>query len=120
VESETYPIKAAGLRADFARNDNVPFIDIVATHNPQNGQVALFMLNRDTTGERDITVNWQSPTPSRVLACQTLTGRDLKALNTFDQPNAVVPRALDAPAAGASMTFRLPAGSYTVAHLATS
>ena len=118
VESETYPIRAAGLRADFARDDQVPFLDVVATHNPKNGQVALFMLNRDTTRERDVTIAWQSPTPSRVLACQTLTGRDLKAINTFDQPNNVVPRNLDAPQAGSSMTFRLPAGSYTVAHLA--
>jgi len=84
------------------------------------GQVALFMLNRDTTAERDVTIAWQSPTPSKVLACQTLTGRDLKALNTFDQPSNVAPRILDAPQASSSMTFRLPAGSYTVAHLATS
>jgi alpha-L-arabinofuranosidase len=120
VESETYPIRAAGLRADFARNAEVPFLDVVATHNPADGQVALFMLNRDTTREREATIAWQSPTPSRVLACQTLTGRDLKARNTFEQPNTVVPAKLDAPQAGPSMTFRLPAGSYTVAHLATS
>jgi alpha-L-arabinofuranosidase len=119
VESETYPIKADGLRADFARNEQVPFLDVVATHNPQNGNVALFLLNRDTTAERDVTINWQSPTPSRVIECQTLTGRDMKAINTFEQPNNVVPRKLDAPQPGASMTFRLPAGSYTVAQLAT-
>ena len=119
VESETYPIRALGLRADFARNEEVPFLDVVATHDPRNGQVALFMLNRDTTRERDITITWQSPTPSRVMVCQTITGRDLKAINTFDQPSNVVPKNLDAPNAGASMTFRLPAGSYTVAQMAT-
>lgn len=31
VESDTYPISAAGLQADFARNGDVPFVDIVAT-----------------------------------------------------------------------------------------
>jgi alpha-N-arabinofuranosidase len=120
VESETYPIRAEGLRADFARNEQVPFLDVVATHNPQNGEVALFMLNRDTSGERDVTFTWQSPSPSRVLSCQTLTGRDMKAINTFDQPSNVVPKNLDAPQASGSMTFRLPPGSYTVAQLATS
>jgi alpha-L-arabinofuranosidase len=119
VQSETYPIKADGLRADFARNEQVPFLDVVATQNVANGQLALFMLNRDTSGERDITITFQAPTPSRVLACQTLTGRDLKAINSFDKPNTVVPSKLDAPQAGSSMTFRLPAASYTVAHLAT-
>jgi alpha-N-arabinofuranosidase len=120
VESEMYPIKGEGLSADYARDEQVPFLDVVATHNPQNGQVAIFMLNRDTTRERDVTITWQSPTPSKVLACLTITGNDLKARNTFEQPNNVVPRRLDAPQPGSSMTFRLPAGSYTVAHLATS
>jgi alpha-N-arabinofuranosidase len=120
VESETYPIRAAGLRADFARDEQVPFVDVVATYDAKRGQAALFMLNRDTSGERDITVTWQSPVPSKVLACQTLTGKDLKAQNTFERPTNVVPGKLDAPQAGASMTFRLPPGSYTVAHLAVS
>jgi alpha-N-arabinofuranosidase len=120
VESETYSIKSDGLRADFARDEQVPFLDVVATHNPQNGQVAIFMLNRDTTREREVTIAWQSPTPSKVLACQTMTGPDLKARNTFEQPNHVVPRNLDAPQTGSSMTFRLPPGSYSVAHLATA
>ncbi|HJZ96118.1 MAG TPA: alpha-L-arabinofuranosidase C-terminal domain-containing protein [Candidatus Solibacter sp.] len=117
VVSETYPIRAEGLRADFARNDQVPFLDIVATHNPGNGQVALFMLNRDTSGERELSITWQNLTPTRVLACQTLTGRDLKAANTFEEPNRVAPSNLDAPRAGSTMSFRLPAASYTVAHL---
>jgi alpha-L-arabinofuranosidase len=120
VESETYPIKGEGLRADFARDEQVPFLDVVATHDPQNGQIAIFMLNRDTTRERDVAIAWQSPTPSKVLACQTITGPDLKALNTFEQPNRVIPRSLDAPQPGSSMTFRLPAGSYSVAHLASA
>ena len=61
VESETYPIRATGLRADYARDEQVPFLDVVATHDPKNGQAALFMLNRDTTAERDVTIAWQSP-----------------------------------------------------------
>ena len=66
------------------------------------------MLNRDLGAERDVTINWRDLTPSRVLACQTLTGSDLKAFNTFDRPNNVVPRALDAPNPASAMTFRLP------------
>jgi len=119
VESETYPISADGLQADFARDDQVPYIDVVATLDPQNGQAALLMLNRDLQAERELVIEWRDPTPTRVLACQTLTGADLKAFNTFEQPDLVAPRALDAPAASARMTFKLPRQSYTVAHLAT-
>ena len=78
------------------------------------------MLNRDLESEREIILEWREPTPTRVLVCETITGSDLKATNTFEQPNKVVPRALDAPPTGARMTFKLPARSYTVVQLATS
>ena len=120
VESETYPIRAAGLQADFARNDQVPFVDIAATIDAANGQAAVLMLNRDTSGEREVSLEWGDVRPTRVLACETLTGADLKAFNTFEQPRKVAPQALDAPAAGGRMTFKLPAASYTVAHLAVT
>ena len=82
--------------------------------------MCLLALNRDLQGERDLVVDCRDLTVSRVLASQTLTGTDLKAFNTFERPNLVAPRALEAPRPGASMTFRLPARSYSVVHLATS
>jgi alpha-L-arabinofuranosidase len=120
VECETYQIAAAGLRPEFARNDEVPFVDVVGTINPQNGEACVLMLNRDLDAERELVLEWRDATPTRVLTCQTLTGADLKAFNTFEQPNRVAARALEAPSAGARMTFKLPARSYTVAHIATS
>jgi alpha-N-arabinofuranosidase len=120
VESETYPITAAGLQADFARNDQVPFVDVVATLDAQAGQACLLMLNRDLDGEREIALEWRDITPTRVLTCETLTGPDLKAFNTFEEPRRVAPQRLEPPAAGTRMTFKLPARSYTVAQLATT
>ena len=123
VESETYPIKIQGLLMGFvpiARDDSVPYLDVAATLDPQNGQVCVLMLNRDLDSERELTLDWRDPTPTRVLACETLTGSDLKAANTFAQPRLIVPRPLDAPRPGSRMTFKLPPRSYSVAHLATS
>jgi alpha-N-arabinofuranosidase len=120
VESETYPIKARGLRPDFARDDQVPYVDVVATLEPKSGQLALFVLNRDLTADRELTLDCRDLTPTRVVAAQTITGPDLKAANTFAQPRLVVPRALETPRPGASMTFKLPARSYSVVQLATS
>jgi alpha-L-arabinofuranosidase len=119
VESETYPVKAAGLRADFARNMDVPFLDVVATQDADNGQISVFMLNRDLDSERELVLNWQNPVPSKVLNCLTLTGPDLKATNTFEQPKLVAPQNFDAPKPGASMSLKLPARSYTVLQVAT-
>jgi alpha-N-arabinofuranosidase len=98
----------------------VPFLDVAATLDPQNGQACLLMLNRDLAGERELTIDWHDLTPSRVLACQTLTGADLKASNTFERPTLVAPRALEPPRVAARMTFKLPKHSYSVAQLATS
>jgi alpha-L-arabinofuranosidase len=119
VESETYPIKAAGLQADFAREGTVPFVDLVATIDDAAHQAAVLVLNRDLEGERELVLEWEDVVPTRVLACETLTGADLKAVNTFDNPGRVVPQKLEPPAAGRRMTFKLPPRSYTVVHLAT-
>jgi alpha-L-arabinofuranosidase len=119
VESETYPIRAAGLRPDFARDDQVPYLDVTATLDPRNGQLGLLMLNRDLQSERELTLDCRGLTPTRVLASETLTGADLKAANTFERPTLVAPRPLEAPRPAASMTFKLPARSYSVVQLAT-
>ena len=120
VESETYPIAAAGLQADFARNAEVPFVDLVATLDAQTGQACVLMLNRDVENERELVLEWETITPARVIACETLTGPDLKAVNTFEQPRRVVPQRLDPPSPAARMAFKLPPRSYTVAQLAVT
>ena len=124
VESDTYEARPPiGGTGGFQRPENaqrIPYLDAVATMNPANGQIALFLLNRDLDAEREVTVEFQNPSPTRVMTCQTLTGPDLKAHNTFEDTKKVVPQQLDATAAGPRMTFKLPARSYTVAQLATS
>jgi alpha-L-arabinofuranosidase len=118
VESETYAIRADGLQADFARNAEVPFLDVVATLDDAAGQAAVLLFNRDLDGEREVVLEWAEVTPTRVLACETLTGPDLKAVNTFADPRRVAPQPLEAPAVGSRMTMKLPPRSYTVLQLA--
>jgi alpha-N-arabinofuranosidase len=95
-------------------------VDVAATHHSQNGQIALFMLNRDLESERELVLEFREPTPSRVLHCETLTGTDLKAANTFEQPKRVVPQTLPAPNVGARMSFKLPARSYSIVHFSAA
>ena len=120
LESETYPIRAAGLRPDFARDDVVPFVDTVVTVDESGGRATVLVLNRDLNSKRNLVLEWQNMTPKRVLACKTLTGSDLKATNTFKQPERVAPQALDAPQTSQVMTLELPPASYTVLHLELS
>lgn len=119
VASETYPISGDGLRPDFARDDDVPYLDVAVTVDEAAERASVFVLNRDLRGERELILDWEDPEPKRVLGCQTLTGDDLMAVNTFEEPNRVAPRDLDAPKAGQRMTLKLPPASYTVLSLAT-
>jgi alpha-N-arabinofuranosidase len=120
VESDTYPVRAAGLRADFARDENVPYLDVVVTVDAKANRAAVFMLNRDLESSRELILDWHDPTPTKVLACETLTGKDMKASNTFEDPKKVTLQSLDAPKAGSKMTLKLPPASYSVARLALS
>jgi alpha-N-arabinofuranosidase len=118
VESETYPISSGGLRADFARNEQVPFLDVVATYDAANKRVSVFALNRDLANERELSLNFEDVTPTSVVTCETVTGTDLKAFNTFEEPNKVGVQKLDVGTAGGRMSVKLPARSYTVVQLA--
>jgi len=120
LESDMYPIRAASLRADFARDDLVPFLDVAVTLDPDNGEATVFTLNRDLEEEQELALEWLDPVPRRVLACETLTGNDLKAVNTFAEPERVTPQPLDAPGPARRMVLRLPPASYTVLNLAVA
>jgi alpha-N-arabinofuranosidase len=108
VETEYYDVHEIG---------KVPFIDVAATFEPENGATSLLLLNRDIYKDREIEIVWRQNAPARTVDCQVLTGPDLKAANTFEEPRRVIPRPFDSPSAGPRMTFRLPARSYTMAYL---
>ena len=78
------------------------------------------MLNRHPDAARQVPLEWEHVTPTRVLGCDTITGPDLKAFNTIDQPNRVAPQPLTPPAPGNGMNFELPARSYKVTRLAVT
>jgi alpha-N-arabinofuranosidase len=118
VESENYTVSGAGLRGSFSRAMEVPFVDVVATYDAAAKRAAVFALNRDLSNERELAVDFEDFTPTSVVAAETVTGSDLKAFNTFDDPNKVVATKLDGIKAGGRMTIKLPPRSYSVVQLA--
>ena len=105
------PIEAGG--AAMSGLGRVPFLDVAATYDAAGGTASVFILNRDLEKPRELEIDWQGLTPSKVLSAQVITGLDLKATNTFDAPKRVVPQDLEPPAPRKSMTAQLPAHSYT-------
>jgi alpha-L-arabinofuranosidase len=105
VESPTYEVSNLG---------QVPYIDVAGTINPQDGNVAIFVLNRDLSKSHVVEINWQDKTPGQVLVSTTLTGNDLKTFNTFDSPQKVAPQSFAKPTTVNGRTkLEVPPRSYT-------
>jgi alpha-N-arabinofuranosidase len=106
VESPTYEVD--GL-------DSAPYLDAAGSFNSEDGQISLFILNRDLSKAREVEILWEGKSPARVLASSLLTGSDLKASNSFQAPQRVAPRPFEKPSTSGGRTrFEVPARSYTV------
>ncbi len=95
----------------------VPYLDVAGTFDPATKTAALFILNRDLEKPRDLQIDWRETAPAKLDSCQVLTGPDLKAVNTFDAPQRVMPQPLEGPKVGSQMNLQVPARSYTVLSL---
>jgi alpha-N-arabinofuranosidase len=116
VDKLGMPIENGGLPVPgFGQ---VAYVDVSATLDADKKTATILMLNRDIEKPQDVELAWRDITPSAVTTFQTMTGPDLKALNTFEQPNKVVPQKLENPKVGSRMSVRLPAHSYSVLTLA--
>jgi alpha-N-arabinofuranosidase len=105
VESAAYEVRGTG---------QVPYIDAAGTMDNDTGSVSLFILNRDLDNARDVEVVWRAAAPQRVIFSQVLSGQDLKAFNSFENPKRVAPQPFEAPKLATRTIFQVPARSYTV------
>jgi alpha-L-arabinofuranosidase len=106
VESPTYDVSGMG---------DVPYLDVSATIDPNNGTTAIFILNRDLNKAHSVEINFQGNVPSRIANSRVLTGNDLKAVNSFQSPRNVAPQSFPKPtASGGKATVEVPPSSYTV------
>ncbi|MDE3180070.1 MAG: alpha-N-arabinofuranosidase [Acidobacteriota bacterium] len=114
VESPAYEVTFAEAPFRPPEGLSVPYLDAAGTLDAESKTASLFILNRDLEHSRELTIEWQAATPASVKTHQALTGSDLKAVNSFQDPKRVVPQPLERPEAGATMLLKLPARSYTV------
>jgi alpha-N-arabinofuranosidase len=105
VESAAYDVRGG---------KTVPYIDATGTLDTAGGTMSLFLLNRDLNKARDVEIIWRDTPPKKVRVSHVLTGRDLKASNSFKNPNNVAPESFDPPRIKERTLLELPARSYTV------
>jgi alpha-N-arabinofuranosidase len=96
----------------------VPLVDAVATHDEQTGRSAVFLVNRSTTEDIEVTVDVSALGDVRVLDAQTLSDDDVYAKNTLAEPERVGLTVNEsATIANGSLTLVLPAVSWTAVSL---
>src|SRR6478752_1502930 len=80
LESPTYTTEVYG---------EVPLLDAVATHDPESGAVALFLVNRDQTETHEVTVDISALDGLSVQEAVSLWDDDRSAANTLHNPERV-------------------------------
>jgi alpha-L-arabinofuranosidase len=105
IDAPTYPTEVYG---------DAPLIDSVATYDEENATGAVFLVNRDLTETRTVTIDVREFGASRVTEAVTLADDDAYAKNTIDDQNRVglAPNAT-ATVADGLLTVVLPPVSWT-------
>jgi alpha-N-arabinofuranosidase len=93
----------------------MPLLDVSASYDQANDQGAVFIINRSQSETVTTELDWQGAAPARVSAAYQLSGTDVKAANTWEQPDLIRPKQLsDLRIDGRSISLRLPPLSFTV------
>lgn len=97
------------------QHGEVPALDVSASFDAETQQGALFVVNRSQTETLSTDIIWHSDAPRQVTSAYQVAGADVKAVNTYENPDTVVSRQIAAgPIGGNTLTLRLPPLSFTV------
>ena len=106
VSAPEYDTKAYGA---------MPLLDVSASYDADNDRGAVFLVNRSQTDSITTEITWRGALPTQATAIHQLAGTDPKAINTFEQPDMIVPKQLEGMAVrDRQITLRLPPLSFTV------
>lgn len=94
---------------------DVPVLDVAAAYDPASGKDALFIVNRSQTGSVVTDIAWQDGRTVTLDKAWQLAGSDPKALNTWENRNALTAQPIAAPRVeNGKATIQLPPLSFTV------
>lgn len=101
-----------GVSGDSFDTDEGPVscLDTSCIYSAEGNSLSLFMINLSPTDKMTVTVNLHGLEATSVTG-EILHHADLKALNTFENPDAVVMNEFTEVSMGADLTAELPAAS---------
>ena len=107
-------VRVAGDSYESEVYGTVPTVDAVATFDEETGQTAVFLVNRSTSEEAELTINVSRLGDVSILDAQTLADSDVYAANTLENPDRVgLAKNGSAVIDDGTLTITLPAVSWT-------
>lgn len=107
------PTYKAGERGD------VPALDAAASYDAASGTLSIFLVHRGQEDELTVDVALADRRVDRVVGVDALGGGDVKAANTWDEPNRVTPVAAEAALLeNGAIRVRVPAPGLAVVRAA--
>ena len=87
----------------------------MATHDPENGRVAVFVVNRHPSESVAFSTDVRCFGAAELVEATVLGGEDLYAVNTMEDPDRVVPKAFDsAKVVDGALEAELPPASWSM------
>ncbi len=109
-----------GPRYATERYGEVPVVDAVATHDPGDGAVSIFSVNRSATETVEFEVDLSAIPGYEVIEHVVLADDDYHAVNTQLDPDRVVPRQAAWSAEDGAVKIALPPVSWSMLRMACS
>jgi alpha-N-arabinofuranosidase len=98
---------------------DIPVLDVASSHSLEAGSNAIFIVNRSQTDSVTVDVRWQALTPTHVKSAHQIAGTDSKAVNSFENPERIVARAIKIQKINdGTVTLQLPPLSFTAVEVA--
>ena len=98
----------------------VPFLESVAVHNADSGELTLFAVNRSTEEELELTAKLRGFENHRLVEHTVLTNPDLKAVNTESKENVYPSNCTTSELEAGNLHAKLPKLSWNVIRMSTT
>lgn len=93
---------------------NVPYLDVLATLNSQNGNLVLFVVNRSMSTAIPARINLKDFSAGPEAVVRTLTGDSILAGNDAEHPDVIRPKESALAVSRSGFKYLFPARSLTV------
>ena len=98
---------------ETTRFGEMPLLDVSSSYDQRSATGAIFLVNRSLEESLETTIFFQNLVPKEITAVWQMSGVDPKASNSFENPNMIVPIAINGiTVENSGVQIKLPALSF--------